>query len=224
MAGLLENKVVLVTGGGSGIGRATSLLLAKQGAKVMIADYVPESAERTVKLIKDAGGNANCIAADVSIPKQVEAMVAKTVEVYGRLVGAFNNAGIEGKMADTVEYPEETFDRIMAINLKGVWLCMRAEIPQMLKTGGGAIVNTASGSGAGRGPDAFRLQRLQAWRGRPHQNRRARICAEEYSGELRLPGPEHADGRADDWLRRYERAGVCRSGASGSDGSSRGDR
>jgi NAD(P)-dependent dehydrogenase (short-subunit alcohol dehydrogenase family) len=147
MAGLLENKVVLVTGGGSGIGRATSLLLAKQGAKVMIADYVPESAERTVKLIKDTGGNANCIAADVSIPKQVEAMVAKTVEVYGRLDGAFNNAGIEGKMADTVEYPEEIFDRIMAINLKGVWLCMRAEIPQMLKTGGGAIVNTASGAG-----------------------------------------------------------------------------
>jgi NAD(P)-dependent dehydrogenase (short-subunit alcohol dehydrogenase family) len=147
MAGLLENKVVLVTGGGSGIGRATSLLLAKQGAKVMIADYVPESAERTVKLIKDAGGNANCIAADVSMPKQVEAMVAKTVEVYGRLDGAFNNAGIEGKMADTVEYPEETFDRIMAINLKGVWLCMRAELPQMLKTGGGAIVNTASGAG-----------------------------------------------------------------------------
>jgi NAD(P)-dependent dehydrogenase (short-subunit alcohol dehydrogenase family) len=147
MAGLLENKVVLVTGGGSGIGRATSLLLAKQGAKVMIADYVPESAERTVKLIKDAGGNANCIAADVSMPKQVEAMVAKTVEVYGRLDGAFNNAGIEGKMADTVEYPEEIFDRIMAINLKGVWLCMRAEIPQMLETGGGAIVNTASGAG-----------------------------------------------------------------------------
>src|SRR4029077_12722261 len=147
MAGLLENKVVLVTGGGSGIGRATSLLLAKQGAKVMIADYVPESAERTVKLIKDDGGSANCIGADVSIPKQVEAMVAKTVEVYGRLDGAFNNAGIEGKMADTVEYPEEVFDRVIAINLKGVWLCMKYEIPQMLKNGGGSIVNTASGAG-----------------------------------------------------------------------------
>jgi NAD(P)-dependent dehydrogenase (short-subunit alcohol dehydrogenase family) len=147
MAGLLDNKVVLVTGGGSGIGRATSLLLAKRGATVMIADYVPESAERTVKLIKDAGGNANCIAADVSIPKQVEAMIAKTIDAYGRLDGAFNNAGIEGKMVDTVEYPEEVFDRVMAINLKGVWLCMRAEIPQMLKTGGGAIVNTASGAG-----------------------------------------------------------------------------
>jgi NAD(P)-dependent dehydrogenase (short-subunit alcohol dehydrogenase family) len=78
---------------------------------------------------------------------QVEAMIAKTIEVYGRLDGAFNNAGIEGKMIDTVDYPEEVFDRIMAINLKGVWLCMRAEIPQMLKTGAGAIVNTASGAG-----------------------------------------------------------------------------
>src|SRR5258708_19458443 len=98
MAGLLENKVVLVTGGGSGIGRATSLLLAKQGAKVMIADYVPESAERTVKLIKDAGGHASCIAADVSIPQQVAAMVAKTVETFGRLDAPFNNAGIEAKL------------------------------------------------------------------------------------------------------------------------------
>src|SRR6202030_4518066 len=105
MGGLLENKVVLVTGGGSGIGRATSLLLAKQGAKVMIADYVPESAERTIKLIKDAGGNANCIAADVSIPKQVEAMVAKTVEVYGRLEGALKNAGMQGKRPDRAEFP-----------------------------------------------------------------------------------------------------------------------
>src|SRR5438876_10644708 len=108
MAGLLDGKVVLVTGGGSGIGRATAQLLAKQGAKMMIADYVPESAERTVKLMKDAGGEASCIAADVSITRQVEAMVNQTVQTYGRLDGAFNNAAIEGKMADTVAYPEET--------------------------------------------------------------------------------------------------------------------
>ena len=147
MAGALENKVVLVTGGGSGIGRATSLLIAKQGAKVMIADYVPDSALKTVTMIKDAGGTADCIAADVSIREQVEAIVAKTMETYGRIDGAFNNAGIEGKMVDTVEYPEDVFDRIMAINLKGVWLCMKYEISQMLKSGGGAIVNTASGAG-----------------------------------------------------------------------------
>jgi NAD(P)-dependent dehydrogenase (short-subunit alcohol dehydrogenase family) len=147
MAGTLQGKVILVTGGGSGIGRATSLILAKQGAKVMIADYVPEGAERTVKMIKDAGGEASCIAADVSFPKQVEMMVNKTVETYGRLDGAFNNAGIEGKIVNTADTSEEIFDRIIAINLKGVWLCMKYEIPQLLKNGGGAIVNTASAAG-----------------------------------------------------------------------------
>jgi len=144
MAGLLQGKVALVTGGGSGIGRATALRLAKEGAKIMIADYVPEGAERTVKMIKDAGGEASCLAADVSVTKQVEMMINKTVETYGRLDYAFNNAGIEGTIADTVSYPEDSFDRTIAINLKAVWLCMKYEIPQMLKQGGGSIVNTAS--------------------------------------------------------------------------------
>jgi NAD(P)-dependent dehydrogenase (short-subunit alcohol dehydrogenase family) len=147
MAGKLQDKVVLVTGGGSGIGRATSMLLAREGAKVMIADYVPESAEKTVKTIKDAGGTASCLAADVSNPKQVELMVNKTVETFGRLDGAFNNAGIEGKIAITVDTTEEIFDRIIATNLKGVWMCMKYELAQMLKQGGGAIVNTASAAG-----------------------------------------------------------------------------
>ena len=148
MAGTLHNKVILVTGGGSGIGRATAQLIAKEGAKVMIADYVPEGAERTVRMIKDAGGEASCLAADISVTKQVEAMVAKTVETYGRIDGAFNNAGIEGKMgADTATAAEDNFDRTIAINLKGVWLCMKYELPQMLRQGGGAIVNTASIAG-----------------------------------------------------------------------------
>jgi len=147
MAGALQDKVILVTGGGSGIGRATAILLAQEGAKVMIADYVPESAEKTVKAIKDVAGTASCIAADISSPKQVELMVNKTVETYGRLDCAFNNAGIEGKIAHTVDTTEEIFDRIIATNLKGVWMCMKYELAQMLKQGGGAIVNTASAAG-----------------------------------------------------------------------------
>ena len=148
MAGSLEARVILVTGGGSGIGRATSLLLAKQGGKIMIADYVPDSAMKTVSMIKEAGGIADCFAADVSVTKQVELMIAKTVETFGRIDGAFNNAGIEGRMGnDTASASEENFDRTIAINLKGVWLCMKYEIPQMLKQGGGAIVNTASIAG-----------------------------------------------------------------------------
>jgi len=147
MAGILQGKVVLVTGGGSGIGRATSLRLAKEGAKIMIADYVPESAERSVKMIKEAGGEANCVTADVSIAKQVEMIVNHTVQTYGRIDGAFNNAGIEGKFSDTTLCSEENFDRTIAIDLKSVWLCMKYEIPQMLKQGGGSIVNTASIAG-----------------------------------------------------------------------------
>src|SRR5208282_2298744 len=147
MAGLLQGKVALVTGGGSGIGRATALRLAKEGAKIMIADYVPEGAERSVKMIKDAGGEASCLAADVSVTKQVEMMVNKTVDTYGRLDCAYNNAGIEGAIGDTVACTEENFDRVVAIDLKAVWLCMKYEIPQMLKQGGGTIVNTASIAG-----------------------------------------------------------------------------
>jgi len=147
MPGLVQGKIALVTGGGSGIGRATALKLAKEGAKVMIADYVPEGGERTVRMIEEAGGKASFVAADVSVTKQVEAMVAKTIASYGRIDCAFNNAGIEGRMANTVECTEETWDRTIAINLKGVWLCMKYEIPQMLKQGGGTIVNTASIAG-----------------------------------------------------------------------------
>jgi len=147
MAGLVNGKIVLVTGGGSGIGRATSLALVREGAKVMIADYNAKGGEETVKMIKEKGGEASFMHADVSVTKQVEAMIQKTVEVYGRIDGAHNNAGIEGRTADTINCTEETFDRTIAINLKAVWLCMKYEIPQMLKQGGGAIVNTASIAG-----------------------------------------------------------------------------
>ncbi|MGE0825906.1 MAG: SDR family oxidoreductase [Candidatus Binatia bacterium] len=147
MAGLVQGKVALVTGGGSGIGRATSLIFAREGAKVVVADVVVPGGEETVQMIKAAGGDAIFVKADMSKAAEVEAMVQKTVATYGRLDCAHNNAGIEGTTKRTPDYSEEEWDRVIDINLKGVWLCMRYEIPQMLKQGGGAIVNTASDAG-----------------------------------------------------------------------------
>jgi NAD(P)-dependent dehydrogenase (short-subunit alcohol dehydrogenase family) len=148
MAGRVSGKVALITGGGSGIGRATAIVFAREGAKVAIADYNRNGGEETVRMIKGAGGEAFFIEANVAIAKQVEAMVAKTIETYGRLDCAFNNAGIEGEMGGNIaECSEENWGRLIAINLTGVFLCMKYEIPQMLKFGGGSIVNTASAAG-----------------------------------------------------------------------------
>jgi NAD(P)-dependent dehydrogenase (short-subunit alcohol dehydrogenase family) len=143
----LQGKVVLVTGAGSGIGRGTALLFAAEGAKVAAVDVNQEPGEETVRLIRADGGDATFVQCDVANVQEVTAMVQKTVETYGRLDCAFNNAGIAGLNTPVVEYDEEVWDRVVAINLKGVWLCMKAEIPQMLKQGGGAIVNTASVAG-----------------------------------------------------------------------------
>lgn len=147
MAGRIEGKVALITGGGSGIGRAAALLFGREGAKVIVADYDPEGGERTVKAIKDAGGNAIFHAADVSNPQDVDRLMHLVVETHGRLDCAFNNAGIEGQMGDTPECSLENWNRVIAINLTGVFLCMKYEIPLMLRHGGGSIVNTASGVG-----------------------------------------------------------------------------
>jgi NAD(P)-dependent dehydrogenase (short-subunit alcohol dehydrogenase family) len=147
MAGRLEGKVALITGAGSGIGRASALAFAREGAKVMVADIIVAGGEETVQLIKNAGGEAAFIKVDVSQAAEVAAMVNKVVETYGRLDCAFNNAGVEGEFTSTAEYSEAGFDKVLAVNLKGVWLCMKYEVPQLLKQGGGAIVNTASGAG-----------------------------------------------------------------------------
>ena len=147
MAGLTEGKVALVTGAGSGIGRATALVFAREGAKVVVSDIVVEGGEETVQQIKAAGGEAIFVKADVSQAADVEALITQTVETYGRLDCAFNNAGIEGGVKPTIDCTEEEFARTIAVNLTGVWLCMKHEIQQMLSQGGGAIVNTASVAG-----------------------------------------------------------------------------
>ncbi len=148
MPSTLQDKVALVTGAGSGIGRASSLVLAREGAKVVVSDVNAEGAEATLSIIKDQGGDGIFIHADVSKTADVEALVAGVVSAYGRLDCAYNNAGIEGYVEGRLhEYPEDVWDRLIDINLKGVWLCMKHEIPQMLHQGGGAIVNTASVAG-----------------------------------------------------------------------------
>jgi NAD(P)-dependent dehydrogenase (short-subunit alcohol dehydrogenase family) len=143
----LRGKVTLVTGAGSGMGRATALAFAREGARVVVADIAAEAGEETARMIRGEGGEASPIPTDVSRADQVEAMVRHAVETYGRLDCAFNNAGIEGGRIAFHEYPEERWDRVLGINLKGVWLCMKYEIIQMLSQGGGAIVNTASVAG-----------------------------------------------------------------------------
>ena len=147
MAGLTEGKVALVTGAGSGIGRATALVFAREGAKVVVSDIVVAGGQETVQQIEAAGGEAIFVKADVSQAADVETLVTQTVETYGRLDCAFNNAGIEGGMKLTIDCTKEEFDRTIAVNLTGVWLCMKYEIQQMLSQGGGAILNTASAAG-----------------------------------------------------------------------------
>src|SRR5947208_8739514 len=148
MAGILDGKVALITGAGSGIGRATAKIFAREGARLVIVDVVPEAAQETLEAAKQFSADAICLKADVSKSTEVNAAVARTVAEFGRLDCAFNNAGIEGEPALTHKCSEANWNRVLAINLTGVWLCMKAEIAQMLKQGhGGAIVNTSSVAG-----------------------------------------------------------------------------
>lgn len=152
MARMLDGKSVLVTGAAGGIGRASCLLFAAEGAKLVIADVDAEGVETTLGLVRAAGGVATGVVADLARREQIENMVEVAVRTYGRLDAAFNNAGVTGGQMGqggrfTLDWDEEAFDRMININLKGVWLCMRAELRQMVEQGGGAILNTASLAG-----------------------------------------------------------------------------
>ncbi len=152
MAGILEGKVAIITGAASGIGRATAQIFAREGAKLLLADLQEEAGNEIAQMARSAGADALFTRVDVANYAEVQAMVAKAVQSYGRLDCAFNNAGIDGRGGRIHECTEENWNRVISINLTGVWLCMKAEITQMLKQGnGGAIVNTSSVAGLAGG-------------------------------------------------------------------------
>lgn len=144
---LLANKVGIVTGAGSGIGRETALVFAREGARVTVADWNLKGAQETLSLIEKEGFEALCVEADVSDEESVEAMVRKTVERFGRLDCASNNAAIGAGFHPTIELDRARWDRCLAVTLTGVWLCMKYQIPAMIESGGGSIVNISSQSG-----------------------------------------------------------------------------
>ena len=147
MEKIFKNKVAVVTGGSFGIGRATAAAFAARGARVVVADFAEDKMQETLNMIKAAGSEGIFIKCDVAKSSDVKAMIDETIKIFGRLDFAFNNAGVEGAFAIAQDCTEENWDRTMAVNLKGVWLCMKYEIPEMLKQKQGAIVNCASVAG-----------------------------------------------------------------------------
>jgi NAD(P)-dependent dehydrogenase (short-subunit alcohol dehydrogenase family) len=147
MSGQVQGRVALVTGGASGIGRATALAFAREGMRVVMADVAEDGGAETVRLAAAAGGEASFARCDVTRAAEVAALVDRVVATYGRLDCAANIAGIEGALALTAEYPEAEWNRVLAVNLTGVWLCLKYEIPHMLAHGGGSIVNMSSVQG-----------------------------------------------------------------------------
>jgi NAD(P)-dependent dehydrogenase (short-subunit alcohol dehydrogenase family) len=145
--GKLDGKIALITGAGSGMGQATALLFAKEGAKVGVIDYVPAGGQETVRMIREAGGKAIFIEADISKAADAERMIRTTVDTYGRIDILHNNAGISQRMVPMAEITEDEWNHIIDVNLKGVFLSSKYAIPVMLKQGGGVIINTASCAG-----------------------------------------------------------------------------
>lgn len=147
MSKKFNEKVVIVVGGGNGIGRAVSLRLAEEGSKVVIVNRSKENGEKTLQLVKEAGGEGIFIQGNASVAEDVQNYIAKTIEVYGKIDGLYNNVGITGDRVPLDNHSEDSFDHIMNVNVKSVFLSMKYAIPHMIKNGGGSIVNTASIAG-----------------------------------------------------------------------------
>ncbi len=214
MSGILDGKVAIITGAGSGIGRAASRVFARERARLVLADWVEAGGNETLRLVQDLGADAVFIKTDVSRWEDVKAVVTKAVATFGRVDCAFNNAGIEGESAVTHECSLENWNKVIAVDLTGVWLCMKAEIEQMLKQGhGGAIVNTSSGAGlAGvRGMPAYvaakhgvaGLTKAAAVEYGRHKIRINAVCP----GPIRTPMMARLLGERPDAEQRFARGG-----------------
>ena len=183
-----ENKVALVTGAASGLGLATAKAFAEAGASVVMADWNEKEVQAAAKDLASKGHKTLAVTCDVSDDAQVEAMVKQTVAAFGRLDAAYNNAGIQNVLAETADSPRDDYDRVMAINLRGVWSCMKFELQQMRKQGSGSIVNCSSLGGLIGGKPAWDVPCRQTRRHRIHQERGTGIRYSRYSRERRLPG------------------------------------
>ena len=188
------NKVALITGGANGIGRATALGFAKGGAKVVLVDRDSAAGEAAAGVIRQQGGEARFVAADVTKSAEVRDYVKAALDAYGSIDCFFNNAGIEGKWAHTAEYDEDMFDAVIGVNVKGVFLGLRHVLPVMLQQKRGAIVNTASVAVPRSNSRDARLCRLEARGDRTHKDRRRRSRSAGYPRQCSLPRPgRHAD-------------------------------
>jgi NAD(P)-dependent dehydrogenase (short-subunit alcohol dehydrogenase family) len=190
--GNFTGKVAFVTGAGGGIGRATALAFARAGAHVALADVSEPNLQETVHLIEERGGRALGIRCDVTRAEEVKGALDRTIEAFGRLDFAFNNAGVEQPLKPAADLTETEWDRIVDINLRGVFLCMKHEIPLMLKQGGGAIVNTSSGAGGQRHRRSGRVLRREIRHRRPDQGGGPRLRPAEPAHQRRVPR-DHRD-------------------------------
>ena len=193
-----EGKVALVTGAASGLGLAAAQAFAESGASVALADWNESAVVDAVEKLTTQGHKAIAIRCDVADDAQVEAMVTQTVKTFGRLDAAYNNAGVQNILAETADTTREDYDRVMGINLRGEWSCMKFELQHMRKQGSGAIVNCSSLGGTRRGRRAWHLPRGQARSPGFHQKRGSRVRGAWHPYQRSMPWPYlDADGRPD---------------------------
>lgn len=203
MSRLFEKKVCLITGAGSGLGRATAVLMAKEGGTLLLSDWDEKGGAETLSQAKSAGADATFIKADVSKSADVQAMIKECVATYGRLNVAVNNAGVEGERNHTGDYSEDEWHKVININLTGVFLCMKYELPELVKAGGGSIVNvgsTASIGGVSRMP-AYVASKHGLWgltrtTAMDYGDRNVRVNA-IFPGSFRTPMSERLFGAGD---------------------------